>query len=260
MLRPWFILLSVLLARPAQPQDVDTDARALAENLAKAHKVWNAALNTPGAALRLQEVERGHTRNSTTLTYYLFADGLPRDKIYSIVSLELNETTPEEYLTGVTLNNKGMAVCAGRPGTCKKPEGPNVEVTIDVSAAKGEAKRFALVAADGQAKAFLAVVPFPIRAKDHGCSLEILRLLRDSEAILVRGSGFPPNAAIAAESDSEGEKLSAAGQSDVQGGYDQVLLPYVKGKKSGKVRVTFRASGCSPSASISWGKNTYFPE
>jgi hypothetical protein len=260
MLRALFILLTVLLLHPAQPQDANPDARALAENLAKAHKVWTTALNSPGASLRLQEVERGHEHNSTTITYYLFAEGFPQDKLYSIVSLELNEATPEEYLTGVALNKKGMAICPGKPGTCKNPDWPRDEITIAVSAAKGEAKRYSMVANDGQTKAFIAIMPFPIRGKDHGCSLEIVRLMRDAEAILVRGSGFPPNAQIAAESDSEGEKLSATGQADAQGGYDQVLLPYAKGKKSGKMRVTFRASSCSPSASIPWGKNTYFPE
>ena len=82
-------------------------------------------------------------------------------------------------------------ICAGRTseqcGTADKKDDP---VDFTFVPAKGELFRLALISADGNAKAFFAVVPDPIRANDNGCSLSVLRLLPNFELAIVLAEGY----------------------------------------------------------------------
>jgi hypothetical protein len=240
---------------PIYCQDVDPELAIKVDRLAKALTNWNS-LHSPGVAISLKETSRNKVKNVTAVTYRMFGTGFPKDKVYDILdtSLDLQPTT---NLDGVTFDDSGQAVCAGRPDTCGDPKKPNDPIDLIMPAAKGEPKRISLVSEDGQVGASTYVVPFPIVGSDRLCFVEVILLLPDAEAVLVRASGLVPLSKIHVVGDSEGEKQEHDAQATGDGTFDNVQLPYVKGKSKGTMRITLQTESCSPSVSFTWGKNTY---
>ncbi len=228
----------------------------MANDLARQQLSWGSKLNSPGAQAWLKEIKRQKVGEHTAVTYQLFASGLPKDQAYSLVLWELNEEI-RTALQGVTLDESGRAMCAGRPDTCGTPGKPNDPIDLVVLAARGEPKRFGLVSDDLQWKAYASVVAFPIVAGDQGCSLEALLMLRDAEGVILKGTGFPPNANIQFEGDSEGEVQSGSLTVSPEGEVVSAILPYKKGLHRGTIKITFRAKACSPAVTLPWGKNAY---
>ena len=69
--------------------------------------------------MTLAIVEQSHT--GAEFRYRLQATGIPANSIVTLVSWPVTQREPVENLRGVTFNDMGIAVCAGRPGTCQGP-------------------------------------------------------------------------------------------------------------------------------------------
>ena len=251
---PAFALASLLLvAAPALYPQQDPSADATIKSLADVQKNWGAKMNSDGASITLKEMSRKRTSEGTAISYRLIGSGLPADRIYSILTpaldLQYSPTRP-----GVTLDAKGQAICAGKPGTCSG-ERPNDPIDITVFAARGEPKRFALASEDNELHAFAYVVPFPIIGKDKACTAEALLLMPNAQALLIHGTGFTPGGEIRFVEALEGETRERASKSDAEGALYEVAVPFVAGKASGKARVILQSSACNPSVSFDWGKD-----
>jgi hypothetical protein len=251
-----------LLCAPIYCQTVDPELSAKAQRaanaLASALVDWSA-LHSPGAAVSLKETSREKAGSITGVKYRFVATGFPKDQVYNILNTSF-DLQPRVNLDGVTLDDSGQAVCAGRDDTCGDPKKPNDPIDLIMVAAKGEPMRISLVSEDGRINASTYVVPFPIVGSDRGCSVEAILLMRNAEAVLVRGSGFVPNSNIRYFGDSEGEKQEAESKAAADGTYHSVQLPYVKGKSNGTMRIILSSETCSPSVSYRWGKNSYHPQ
>jgi len=237
---------------PRRQEDASVEGQV--ERLAKVQKNWGSKMNSPGAAITLKETRRDRTAQGTAVYYRLSASGLDKDAVYTLFSTSLGmRTTPT--LAGVTFDRSGVAVCAGKQGTCsgERPNDPN---DLAVYAAKGEPKRFGVVSGDNEHKAFTYVVPFPILGKDRGCTAEAILLTAKGEAVLIHGSGFAPGTDVHFVGVSEGEPQRTESKANDEGDFYQVALPYVKGKSHGKVKVTLESNACSPSLSFEWGEGT----
>jgi len=261
-MRTLAVLMLVMLVMfgygTAAGQDSDLLAKAKQEagHLALIQKNWGQKMGSVGATMTLKEVSRESVNGATGIKYHIFVTGMPKDKLYSLVAVSF-DLRPVTYLQGITLDDSGMAICAGRPETCGDSSKPNDPVEPILLAAKGEPKRFGLISSDGQNKAFVSVTPFPIEGKDRGCSVDVTLLLAHGEAVLIHGAGFQSNATVNVVTQSENEKASGDLKSDSNGEVYYIELPYVKGKTDGQAQVTLTSQACAPSVSYKWGKNTY---
>ena len=235
--------------RPQQDSSVDSTFAQLAE----VQKNWGPKMNSEGASITLKEISRKRTADGTAVVYRLIGMGLPKDRIYSILTprldLQYSPSTP-----GVMLDAKGQAICPGKPDTCTGQK-PNDPIDLLVLAARGEPKRFAVASEDNELHAFAYVVPFPIQGKDKGCTAEAVMLTANAEAMLIHGAGFPPGSEVKFLVVSEGEPHERTSKADGEGALYDVALPFVQGKTHGKARIMLQSSACNPSVTFDWGKD-----
>jgi len=248
--------LSFCVSSFSQGDNAEARAKDVVTRLANVQRNWGAPMNSPGASVSLRQTSTRKIENHTAIVYRLFATGLPKDKVYDLLATSF-DLQPTPSLTGITLDATGQAICAGRQDTCGDPQKPNDPVNLVVLAARGEPKRFSLVSEDGQAKAFVSVVPFPIIETDRGCAAEAILLLADAGAVLIHGSGFGPNTAVHFVGDSGGEEQQGDFNVDADGSFYNGLLPYTNGKTTGATKVTLTSQSCSPSLTFKWGKDSY---
>ncbi len=248
-----FPLHSLLFSQTQQPPGANGNqsVQDLASRIANNHRTWGPALSTPNVSLSLKEI----ARSGRTITYQLYASGLPHDKRYLLLSWPVTQGQPGVVLQGVTLDDKGLAVCAGKPDTCGSPDKLNDPIDLKLNPAKGEPFRVALICADDRnLKAFAKVVPLPNQANDKGCSIQSVLLTPGAEEVAIEGTGFEPNADLTFESNSSGERHSAKAKAGADGNYFSVMLPYKQGEQHGTTQVTIKSVACSPVLTFNWGR------
>jgi hypothetical protein len=241
---------------PAAPtesaQGIDGARKLMQQQLA-----WDLS-STHGAKLIAKERSRTKGEQGTVLHYDLVTEGLPHDQHYTLMYWPLNGPL-EPVKGGVSLTEDGKLVCTAKtPADCT-PSRPDANPVIDMTltAAKGEAKRFGVISDDKKWKALATVVAFPEIGIDGGCSLEMLRITPDAQAVLIRGKGFPPNAVLQMTSDSAGEVATGSWQVNDKGELMSLVMPAVRGKTEGKTTVRVKDPACAPQLSFEWGKSSY---
>jgi hypothetical protein len=218
-------------------------------NLVKMHDAWGPKASSPNTRLTIKE----SARVGQLIKFRLYAEGLPKDGIYTIVTWPVTQNGPSKSLAGVTLDESGLAICAGKPGTCGGDK-PNDPIDLTVQPVPGEPLRLGLVSEDGATKVFAKVVPIPLRGEDRGCAVEGVLLTPGTEAVLIEGSGFPADGELQMDSDSGGEHHGERKKADADGRYVSAILPYKKGATHGTLKVTLKSVGCSPSIKVPWGR------
>ena len=222
--------------------------------LAKQNQSWSAKSNSPGVAIKLSEVRRTAPH---LIFYELSATGFPAGLKYTIVTWAANRLKPEAGLTGVTLSNTGLAICAGTADTCKGGT-TNNPIQLRFSPVRSEPIRISLVSKDEKhIRAFFSLVPIPNRATDKNCSLEEVMLSPLSALVALQGSGFEPNADIQMLSESEGEHHDGQLKSDADGNFYFAMATGVQGKDKGLTKVSVISRGCALSLSFPWGNDSY---
>ena len=233
----------------AQSSGVNVQETATA--LAKMHAAWGPRASTPNTSLTIQE----SGRSGQMIAFRLHAEGLPKDKVYSLLAWPVTQKAPSSTLDGVTLDASGLAVCAGRPGTCGDPGKPDDPIDIKFQPVPGEPIRVGLASSDGAVRVFAKIVPLPLRGEDKGCAVEGVLLTPGAELVLLEGFGFAPGAEVRLVSESEGERQGGAGRADETGHYVHAVLPYKQGLTQGTLRAKLKSAGCSPAVSIPWGRH-----
>ena len=219
-------------------------------SLVKMHDAWGPKASSPNTRLTIKE----SARSGQVIKFRLYAEGVPKDGIYTIVTWPVTQKGPSQSLAGVTLDESGLAICSGKPGTCGGDK-PNDPIDLTVQPVPGEPLRLGLVSEDGATKLFAKVVPIPLRGEDRGCAVEGVLLTPGAELVLIEGSGFPANGELQMDSDSEGERHSEKKKADADGRYVSAMLPYKKGVTRGTLRVVLKSAGCSASIKVPWGRH-----
>jgi hypothetical protein len=99
-------------------QDLTTDQKTMVVKLANLQKNFGKGMNSPaGVDLSLKEISRWKVEDRTLVKYELYAVGVPKDLIYSLLRVQISGKILKQ-LEGVTIASDGRAVCAGRKGTC----------------------------------------------------------------------------------------------------------------------------------------------
>jgi hypothetical protein len=253
-------LASLSAISPTHAQESKAAVAKAADYLQKVSQMqmaWGAPMSTPGSTLQLRETARERTGDRTVVTYRIYGHGLPADQVYTLVRWPLNGR-PEAVLAGVTLGQDGIAICSGAgPQFCGDSASPNDPVNLKTFGGKGEPFRIALEAEDHKHLAATSVAPFPIKAENQGCSLELLLITANAEAILLQGSGFAPNASIEFTTDSSGEKHTLKETADGAGHLKFVVLPYKQGLDDGSITLQPTTGTCHPQLTVPWGKHSY---
>jgi hypothetical protein len=254
------LILVAALLFPGTQDDVTPELRQLVTRMIHLQKTWSPEMSTNGATVKVQMDKPiskkdvpGAEGNYTVRSYLLHTTGLPRDKLYQLAEVNFPNLDPQVEMVGIGLNSEGLAICPGRPGTCRSEEGPDDPVDLILPASMGQVHHLALISEDDEDRAFFTLTPFPIRAVDKGCTLELQRVLPKAELVYVSASNLPPDRDVKLDSNLAGEKHGGTGKSDSSGNYGVALMPAVKGKDRGTLHVTVSAPGCCPSASIDWG-------
>ena len=242
------LLLALLSAQPVLGQ-AKANMQDAVTKLVKMHNAWGASTSSPNAKLTIQE----SSRPERIMKFRLFAEGVSKDEVYSIVVWPVTQKQPSEAQGGVTLDASGLAICAGTPNTCRG-DGPNDPIDLVFQAVPGEPLRVALVSANGAIRVFAKIVPVPLRGEDRGCAVEGVLLTPAAEVVLIEGSGFPANSELTLDSDSEGEQHGQKIKADADGRYVSAMLPYKKGVAHGTLKVKLKSADCSPSVEIPWGR------
>lgn len=238
------LFVSALFAQTAP------NTEQLAQQLTRMHDAWGARASSPNMTLAL--VEQSH--NGAEFRYRLQATGIPAESVVTLVAWPVTQRGPTEVLRGVTFNDTGFAVCAGRPGTCGDPAKPNDPIDIPFRPAPGEPLRLGVVSSDGAVKAFAKIVPVPLEGEDKGCGVSAALLTPGAELLFVEGTGFAPNSELTMATDSEGEKHDVKGNVEAQGRYLSALMPFKQGLARGTVNIRLKAGPCSPAVRVPWGK------
>jgi hypothetical protein len=233
-------------------QDLTPEQKAKVEQLGRIQKNFGKKMNSPGVELSLKETTRSHASDRTLVRYSLYGTGLPSKTTFGLMQVQMDGSVTQ-VMDGVTLDASGLAICAGREGTCQG-NGPNDPIDLVVYAGKGEPKRFGLVSDDqARVKGFVDVVPFPNATTDKGCRLESIIGTPNGELTFIQGDGFEPNAELTIDSQSYDENHHDTAQAEADGSYFAVILPYVSGKKSGKSVWEVKSKSCDPKLTFSWG-------
>jgi len=231
-----------------------------AKKLMAQQLTWDVS-STTGAKLIAKERSRAKEGQGTVIRYDLLTEGLPHDQHYTLVTWPLNGAiTPVEG--GISLTEDGHLICTGKTKADCAPSRPDADPIIDLAltAAKGEPKRFGLISDDQKWKALTTLVAFPDVGVDGGCTLEMLRITPDADAVMIRGKGFPPSTALPMTSDSAGEIVSATWQVNDKGELISLVMPVVRGKTEGQTTVRVKSLDCAPHVIFRWGRGSSRPE
>jgi hypothetical protein len=239
-------------AAQSPPLDPDTLQKIVQRTVAL-HLKWGPQMNSPSASVDIKEIYRRPGGGQTIVAYHVFVKGLPASKNYNLLQMNIATGQLTSSMPGVTFDKDGLAICAGRPGTCGDPDTPNDPIDFILPSQKGESHHLALVSEDGQSKVFFLITPFPVIGADRGCTVQLSRLMPQGALVYVSAGGFTPNEKLKFENDSEIESHNKDAQADASGNYGAALLPAVKGIASGTLQVTVRGKSCAPSASMDWG-------
>jgi hypothetical protein len=254
------LILAAVLLFPVTQEELPPEMRQLVMRMIQLQKTWGPSMSTNNAAVTLKldkpiskKDVPGAEGNYTIRAYLVYTTGLPKDRLYHLAEVNFPNFSPQVKMDGIGLNSEGLAVCPGKPGTCISEDGPDDPIDLILPSSKGQVHLLVLISEDEEDRAFFTATPFPVRSVDKGCSLELQRMLPKAELVYVVASNLPPDSDVKWDLSSLNEKHGGVGKSDSSGNYAVALLPAVKGKDRGTLRVTVRAPGCSPSASIDWG-------
>lgn len=191
-----FIMLPLVLLSIGQEAisqgSVEKQAKDASQKPIGLHLGWGAEASPPDASLAIKE----QSRSGELVILRLHAKGLPKNVVFSLAEWPVTQASPSKLMGGVTLDESGVATCAGAPVTCGSLEKPNDTIDLVFSPVPGEPVRLALVSPDGTARVYAKMVPAPLRGENRGCEIEAALLMPHAEPVLIERSGFPPQQRI----------------------------------------------------------------
>ncbi|HEX3661920.1 MAG TPA: hypothetical protein VHU89_10840 [Acidobacteriaceae bacterium] len=166
------------------------------------------------------------------------------------------------------------------PPSCAAATKPGQPIEIRAAVAPGEAVRVALVGdsqKDGKPVrmgAAASLVPFPIESKDKGCTLQVIRGMKNAAMVLVEGTGFPVSSPLKVDNVSDGQSRAFTVRTTPEGRFMMASLPGLEGHEEGDTTVHIggvdpapslktpeapaaAAPICDPSVTFHWGKDSY---
>lgn len=213
---------------------------------------WGEKFNSPGAKLSYRETARTTVQGRTVITYNLFASGLRNDQHY--VLCLLNVGSDPKAVADAYLNGDGKVVNVLADAPHHVAEDP---INAKLFGGKGEPIELALISDDEQSRAFTQIVPFPWEESAGPCHLSLIETGPYYFGVLIKLTGFQPDEELNIEQRSETEGGQSTAKADAQGTYNAAVLPFVKGKRSGKAQFFVSGKSCKIGIEFPWGEGSY---
>jgi hypothetical protein len=213
---------------------------------------WGEKYNSDGATLLLKEIGRNRPNGQTVITYNLYVAGLPKDVEYTLWT-RLVGNKPQA-VADAFVNKDGLVVSVLSDSAHNVTEDP---INLKVVAGRGEPKLFAVIANDGRYRVFGQVVPFPIENTSGPCRISATMAGQNyiGVSVVVTGLQSKEEFQIAQWSGSEAAQTTATAADD--GSYRTLVLPFVKGQSSGKLKFSVNAKACTVNVEVPWGQGSY---
>ena len=177
-----------------------------------------------------------------TIKFELVAYGLPKDKVFYLWNMGLDQSTPTQLPYEMKIAEDGY-IMAG-----------NSRLSLSLGDfAKGEALSVALITTDKSLIAYGKIMLNPIEVKTGTYRMWAELISPAGTAFVVYGEGFEADETLETTSASESEVLKSTAKVDITGKFLTVLLPGVVGKQSGMATYTVVGEKCSLSLSYEWG-------
>jgi len=204
---------------------------------------------TPGLRLEMTEVPR--TSASATSRYRLHAVGFPRDAVVSVWAQDFGHPF-RRVGSGFQVDESGN-LASSKPTETGRPHHPN-EITFGPGRyPRGAAWRVALVSDDHAIRAFAAVIPDPITARDGRCTVSLEIVSFQGDHFVATGAGFAPGDEIITESRYSGRVIQKRQRASAQGllPLDVISHETIDADRSARYAVKGRA--CDLAVEYNWG-------
>ena len=209
----------------------------------EAQPEWGSHFASPGARLTYEETFREPTQEGTVVMYKFRAEGLPKDKTYSLWAKMIDGRTNKEH-TALRIDGSGRVL---------QEDGNEFEFGLK-KMLEGESIEVALISNDKSKKSFAEITPFPIVAQGEGnCRLSVKPLSIGGEVFQIKGEGFIPKQELKAVAKSNGELIENTVKGTNDGVFSIVVLPSVVGKSGGEASQTVADGTCSATVRYKWG-------
>jgi hypothetical protein len=209
---------------------------------------WGERFNSEGAKLNYREIGRTEVGGRMVITYNLYASGLPKDANYALWMLSLGGKP--QPVADAYISDQGKVVNVLANPQQHIAEDP---INVKVSGARGEPFKFAIISEDESFRAFAEIVPVPMEAVSGDCHLTATETAPYYLSMSIRVTGLQPNEDLTVNTHSGSEGGEVKAKADDHGDYNAVVLPAVKGKRSGKAQFQVVSSGCKIGIEFLWG-------
>jgi hypothetical protein len=212
---------------------------------------WDVA-NSQGLKLRFDKVDDQVTPKGTFARYRVYAEGAARNKVYEWRVWRPGQETKSDP-GDLYLNARGLLMThRPRPEEELSLQVPAGEFYITPEGDPAEPVRYDLHSRDNDVSVLGSLVPQPVLALDHGCTLEVRIAQANAAALLFLADGLPSDTQIPLVLESEGETANLMMDTDAGGRAIVADFPYVTGKKQGILKATAEGPDCLPSVSLPW--------
>jgi hypothetical protein len=214
--------------------------------------------NPKGLAMEFAKIGELNVERGRFAIYRAYVRGAAEDQKYVMAQWKIG-SDPQVLPGDVYVNAKGLLM-KQKPTPDQENKDmvdSDIEVELDLQAARAEPIRYLLYTADGKISVPGTIVPYPIDGRDRGCRLEVRLALPNADAVLIYADGLPAKREVELGLVSAGQVIAKKLTADARGHAETVHLPYVVGKEGGSLKVSVATKTCATSVEIPWGKGSY---
>jgi hypothetical protein len=226
-----------------------------------------------GVTIESKEIFRkGTSGKDLDVRYNIYVRGVPPDSLFRQIQWPVDREKPIPGFVGITLNNDGLMICAGRvSGQCHSSARLDAPITFAMQKPlKGEPRRSVFITQNLRIP--ISIIPDPIQGEDRGCRLSAIRLSAKFELAMIEGFGFPPNSDIRIHMSDDGSARLAVtigsdhpvasatdtsdnfvAKADGKGTIQMTSLKNTGKNPTGTETVEATGPACSPKLSYEWG-------
>ncbi|MGD0938799.1 MAG: hypothetical protein ABR905_03735 [Terracidiphilus sp.] len=215
----------------------------------------NSGVSDPsGSHLRFVMIQNQAAGSPTR--YRVFAEGAPENKVYSLQTWLVNNSTAIDP-RDLYVNGQGLVmVHRPRPEEETSFTAPGDELEIQSGPTVAEPMRYLLSSLDGELLVYGTLIAHPLLANDQGCRLEA-RLAQPNEAtILIVANGFPAKTKISLVLRSGEAVTSDSEVTNSDGHAVWAVSPIVPGTTQGILKASAEGPNCMPSFVLPWNAAT----
>jgi len=206
-----------------------------------------------GSHLRFVKIENQASQGKNGPTRYrVFAEGAPQNKVYSLQTWLVNDTTTVDP-HDLYVNAQGLVMIRRpRPDEEASFAAGEDELEVESKPSVAEPVRFLLSAVDGNLLIYGTLVAHPVLTNDQGCRLEA-RIAQPNEAtVLIVANGFPAKSKIPLVLRSGDWVVSETQEANSDGHAVWAVSPIVPGVAQGTLKASAEGPNCMPAVVLPW--------